>query len=655
MSARAAAVAVALAVAFAAPHARAIDPARAERDAAEILSKQDAFCKSPARPMSKRGLATCPIAGELPACDGLRAACEEERLLKERRRADGKSRWLSDPLRAQLVAVGRVLIWVLLVGVVLALFVPLIAIFLRRRRERALAEPRATEASTRTGAAKPMEAPLSDEDPEVLLRRAAELEHRGEYEPALFTYLNAALRALDVRGAIRIARHRTNGEYVRGCREPEAREPLASLVHDVDRVQFGGAMANAETAARASSRAAALVRRASAAATIVLGLLTGGCELAFHDAKPASDPGGDDVFVALLRAQGVDVSSLPSSLASLPVPGPREIAPAVLVNTDRTILEVTTEGRLMEWVQAGGVLILAGSPMNWPAEIGAIAVASESTEIEAMTDPDPDFDAYDDDGDDEPERDRPPPSPPRVARGRGIVPAALHFGDGAFVPLAHTGDGKRYAAQRAMKRGEVIALASSDLFTNAELARPGNPETLLTILRPTSGRALRIARDEDGITPVTNPLTALERAGLGLSLYHALAATLVLYAAVGLRLTRPRRTTRRERRAFTEHVEANGNLYRRAGASAHALAAYARYAEERVRQRMPRGAHDPAAWLAQRSGASHEECARLWERATRAAAEPARGLAEGDELRALKRLSAIVSSALRLGRGGGAA
>ena len=230
-----------------------------------------------------------------------------------------------------------------------------------------------------------------------------------------------------------------------------------------------------------------------------------------------------------------------------------------------------------------------------------------------------------------------------------ITPAALHVADGGR-QLARTGDDKAYAILRPMKRGQVPPSPAA-ILTNAELARPGNAETLLTILQPIDGRALRIARDEDGITPVTNPFTALERAGLGLSIYHALAATLVLYAAVGRRLSRPRRVTRRERRAFAEHVEATGNLYRRANAAPHALAAYARYAEERVRQRMPRGAPDPAAWLAHRSGASFDECAQLWQRATRAAAGETPGTV-GDELAVLKRLSAVVAEALRMDAGG---
>jgi hypothetical protein len=122
----------------------------------------------------------------------------------------------------------------------------------------------------------------------------------------------------------------------------------------------------------------------------------------------------------------------------------------------------------------------------------------------------------------------------------------------------------------------------------------------------------------------------------------------VLFLAVGIRLVRPRPTSPPPRRAFSEHVEATGALYANTHQASHALAAFARYARERVRAKLPRGVTDPAAFLAQRSGRPAEECARIWERSMSATADaPPRG----DELHVLKELSALYAAAIRPDKG----
>ena len=167
-----------LATSLATGQASAIDPQRAERDAAEIVAKHDAFCRSPARPLSKRGLATCPIVDQLPSCEGLRAACEAERLQRAGNDDEASSRWLSDELRAVLVALGRTLVWLLLAALLVALAFPLIAALVRRRRERALAEGPARSEVPVARAAPEEDALLAEDDPEMPPRRAADLAPR---------------------------------------------------------------------------------------------------------------------------------------------------------------------------------------------------------------------------------------------------------------------------------------------------------------------------------------------------------------------------------------------------------------------------------------------------------------------------------------------
>jgi hypothetical protein len=143
------------------------------------------------------------------------------------------------------------------------------------------------------------------------------------------------------------------------------------------------------------------------------------------------------------------------------------------------------------------------------------------------------------------------------------------------------------------------------------------------------------------MSPPASPVAAVERAGLGLGLVHALVATAILIVAAGARLARPSPERAPSRRAFVEHVQAVGALYRRGGHASHALAAFARFADHRLRARIGRGGGDIPAFLASRSELPLDLCQRLWSRAMRAKD----GDAPEDALQVLKELSAVYSLA----------
>jgi hypothetical protein len=135
----------------------------------------------------------------------------------------------------------------------------------------------------------------------------------------------------------------------------------------------------------------------------------------------------------------------------------------------------------------------------------------------------------------------------------------------------------------------------------------------------------------------------MRRAGLGLALVHGLLAALLLFAAYGTRLGPALPEPPPARRAFVEHVEAVGALYKQGGHAAHALAAYARLVDQRLRSRTSRGTTDVPALLAARSNLPVDVCRRIWARAAAANAEaPA-----GDELGILKELATVYSLATR--------
>jgi hypothetical protein len=502
------------------------------------------------------------------------------------------------------------------------------------RQDGALRESVRGDAAPREGPASQRYA-LATTDAELLLRHAADHATAGRLDAALFAYLGAALSALDHRGAIRLARHTTNGEYLRSCREDAARPPLRALVRDVDRVQFGGVPPSAELVVDARARALAVVRGAGnepgaavrAATMALLVVMLGGC--GWNPMRGGDDPAGNELLVDVLEGQGADVSELATSLVKLPAAEAGDAI--VVVDTERTALDDETRAHLMRWVEAGGELVLAGRIGEWPADLGAKAAEGEGREVLFV-------------------------SPvatgcSRTLHGKLASGAAMTWPSGGVPDLATASldTGELYASVRAVGDGRVLAIASRDLLTNVGLAAPGNASMLVALLAALEPpgkppvRAFRIARAEQGVSPPSNPLAALVRVGLGPALAQGLVFALVLFAAVGTRQSRPTPEGPPRRRAFAEHVEATGALYARTRAAGHALAAYARYADERLRAKMPRGS-DPASFLALRSGADPDRTAALYARAMAARADDPK---RGDELAMLRELSGLFAAATR--------
>jgi hypothetical protein len=383
-------------------------------------------------------------------------------------------------------------------------------------------------------------------------------------------------------------------------------------------------------------RAVAIVRSVSVAVAIAVLVIVTGCGSVDPCSRPevaGDDPAGLELFHDVLEGQGYRVGRLDRSLASLGEPEWwRGSAPAVVVDTDVVRVDDETWDHVTSWVTSGGTLILAGSPAHWPSSLeltasrgvaGGLHVASPSSSSET-------------DDDDEPEK---------IETGTVVRGDALTCPDDS-APVAWMADDSEYAAVVSSGTGTILALASDELLTNAALARPGNAAAMTALLARLGRTDVLVAETDDGVAPPSSPVSSLIRAGLGLGLVHALAAAAILFLAAGVRVTRPRRTSPPARRAFAEHVRAVGGLYARTSNAAHALAAYTRFAEERLRARMPRGTVDVPSFLAQRSSRPVEECRELWSRAVASrAGDPARG----DELSVLKRLSALCTAAIGAG------
>jgi hypothetical protein len=221
--------------------------------------------------------------------------------------------------------------------------------------------------------------------------------------------------------------------------------------------------------------------------------------------------------------------------------------------------------------------------------------------------------------------------------------ASFDVKDYAFEPVAKFDDGSAYAARVSIGDGHVLAVANDELLTNAGLSRAENAAAMVLLMSNVDRADFRVAETYQGVSPPSAPWTSLARAGLGLGLVHAGFAVAIVFLSAGVRLARPRAAPLPRRRSFTEHIRAVGALYARTGNAGHALAAYTRFAEERLRARMPRGARDIPEFLASRTRQSVDRCRSLWGRALGAGTDDA---SVGDELTVLRDLSALCATAM---------
>jgi hypothetical protein len=313
-----------------------------------------------------------------------------------------------------------------------------------------------------------------------------------------------------------------------------------------------------------------------------------------------------------------------------------------------------TRAHLVEWVDAGGTLVLAGSPYMWPDELGVVAAATTGSQqvsarrllarTRAAGSSEDDDDGVNDDDSDAATPDGSAVYAAAIEHGQVEMRAAIAF-PGSSERVGWFDDQASYAAVARHGKGWILGIASDELLTNAGLARSGNAAVAMAILSNADRLEFKIAQPEDGLSPPTTPLTAMNRAGLGLGMMHALVAAIVLFLAVGVRMARATPAPPPARRAFVEHVEAIGALYARTGSAEHALATYARFAEERLRARMPRGVSDVASFLASRARLPLDVCERVWKRASLSSTASTQGTRAGEDLAALKELSAVYSAA----------
>lgn len=594
------------------------------------------FCSNPPRPLRPDALEVCPLAASAPRCEALEAACDEALAKKTPPKIDLGALERVGPV---LAAIGKVFVWLFVIAIAIGLLVPIVRAILGALPDKA----RGDDARRAAAAKRPADdgatvelATLTRGDALEVLARADRALAEGALDRSASLYLAAMLRALDARGLVVIAKHRTNGEYVRGCEDDDARAELREVVRTVDRAEFGGVPATRDRAEDVAARARRLV--SALVAIAALALCVSGCNAPAKPRPPVRDPAGTELLVDLLSREGLGVTPPPASLATLPMPEEGATAPVLVVDAERTPLEEDSAGHLARWVEAGGALVLAGAPASWPEALGVQAKACGSTTI--LVPPPRPWDPDVEEEDDESSRRPPPPPPARMS----LPAASCLAGDRAEI-LAEAGahGGPAFALLRPHGKGVVLAMGSPDPLTNVALARPETARAVGWVLgsmgeRLARGRTVWIAGAEDGIPPPSNPLSALARAGLLAGVVHGLVFAAILFLAYGVRHARAQPTPPPARRAFVEHVVATGAFYKRRRASAHALRAYARWVEEELLGRSPRDAAEVVRSAARAAEVPEEEVRRLL---ALAHAEPD-DRKEAEDLADLRALAALV-------------
>lgn len=642
------AIAMLAAAILVAPAAGAdLDPARANAEATEAIAAQHAYCEHPQTPLPESALPLCEY-DSVPDCQAFKDACDEAL------HRTPPSPWLSKifgPIGKALDRIfngfSAVALWILAGVVAILILYPILQSLAEGRRVPGPSplDPLGPQGPNKMRNAPELASLSKEDDPERLLLEADQLVREKELDRALYRYLHAALLALDKRGAVRIAKGTTHGEYVRACSDAEARPPLRDLVREIDSVRFGGREPSEGGVSVARERATWIVRHAAALATVLV-LFFGVLGCGKTPSLSIGDPSGNDVLFAVMKKQGVKVTRVPTSLAHLKLPTAetKHETPALFIDVDRVPLSEEAQSHVVTWTEAGGTLVLVGSPARWPAELKAKRGKSVSTDISVKTYPVGDRGAVNDD--DDGEEHETPESTARIDHGKLARPAAVEWPDPHTFVVATTSDDKDYAVGQMKGRGIVYGVASDDLFTNVGMSIPGNAAAAIAILSFAPSSSFMYASPEDGFTPPTNPFAALLNAGLGLPLGHAIMAGIVLFFAVGVRFGRPKPDAPPGRRAFVEHVTATAAVYGRSRAAKHALAAFSRFAEARLSKRLGRGAPDIVSLLAQRSGERMEECAFVWGRGL-AAREFEFDKANGDEIDILRRLSLLYAKTMR--------
>ena len=563
-----------------------------------LADSRYAFCHDEKRPV-KESPAYCEYAREhVAACPAYAAACA-----KATPRPGSPSGVPEDDhdgfrltLAPAIAGVAQIAFWALLF-VAVGYWLFMVA--------RHLYEGRGAEEPEERPAA-PLPVPMPDEAPRsgrvvdrdalLLLSRSRKALADGDLRGAARFAHAALVRALEAKGHLHVERSSTNGDYERALRHlPDLCGTFRKVALEVERSEFGEAPPAPERLQQILSWVEPVVRGVVAVALFVGALSLSACGGSSGWERPEDGPGGDSVLRALLESRGARVTRRSRPVAEL-----SDEATDTVVVLPSAPLSPGDWKELSEWVLGGGFLVVVGRPLNLPDDLGVKKWASARCAEAASAAP----------------------------LGDGFEASKVVFRD---VPLAPepewrslvTCGGGAVVATREHDDGNLLHVADARFLTNASLAARDHARVVLEFLGTPNSISLIDQRIEAG---TDSPYRAMARSGLLPALIQGLVLMLLVALARGASFGMRRELVLPPRRAFAEHVQAVGRLYARAGASRHALGAYAAWALERLNARVGRaGANrvlDNAAIIAQTTGRAEHAVTRILADATDARERP---------------------------------
>jgi hypothetical protein len=435
-------------------------------------------------------------------------------------------------------------------------------------------------------------APSGDRDVQRLLDKARRSAERGELGAAIDAAHAAAVQGLSATGHIEVERDRTNGDYLRDLRKaPPLHQDFKVIVGQVEAAQFGGAPPTRGGFEQVLERVTAMLRRLAVLSLwLGLGLSLLGCGARGRSSRgetQETSPSGLYTFKRLLADQGAKVHTRIAPLAKL-----ENIAEIVVFETE---LEIEDRDLLLGWVQDGGSLIAVGGSDFMPA--GEVDDRYKPCGRSAERGPGQD-------------------APPLKLAVLGDRSLRLKSEPGSLV--SHHVDalcgGEPYVVTAFLGDGAITYVPEPELLTNASLSVGDNARLVAELFAVAEGGAVELVGPWTGVGS-QSPIQSLKSAGLLPFIWQLLGLALLLAIRQGTSFGARRDDSKRERRAFADHVRAVASTYARANAGRLVSGHYGLWLIEQLRERCCAGQSPTlfqlAAALARRTGRGEPQVVQL--------------------------------------------
>ncbi|MES1173395.1 MAG: DUF4350 domain-containing protein [Myxococcales bacterium] len=478
-------------------------------------------------------------------------------------------------------------------------------------------------------ASKPVQNFASDEPARVVRRsgegdvarlwaQAERAASASRFEEAVATLQAALIHALRISGKLHVSPALTNGDYLRALRpDPSLHGPVREVFRDVEAVQFGGAVANADLYRKLFERVQPIVTRALSAAVLLwlcLGQSSCGAGGLAGDFRGSAN--GLGVFTHMLKEQHTTVRRRVRAIDEIEP----EVSAILVVGEQPS--EVWS--KLLEFTSDGGTLIVTGKsedleeaththyvPAGYSGKLGWLPVGFEPAQLELSA----------------------------VAEHALELPPPARAHDRTFA----TAKAQPYVAERGYGAGRVLYFADEEFLSSASLSLGDNAFFVTSLLRR-PGHVLELVGPWTG-GGSKSTFSSLFKAGLGVLLAQLALLGVLFGWHGGVRFGLPRDPIAQKRRAFRDHVLALGESYRRARATRFALATYGSWLTDRLRDRLspqqPIGLIDLAGRVATRVELPESELVLLLTEARDAQEDAAQAKPSAADLTSLEKLESV--------------